>query len=332
MATIKDVAKAAGFSTTTTSLVLSGKPGGDRISDKTREKILDTAARLGYRANVAARRLKANQSSGLMVSAFMALDTRAYGMMRFLLGLQAAIECCKQPIELVIHSYKSGTLHTYMDSLELTGCAIICNANEDDLAFLHRAHISVPIVLYLRDSDKFSTVNINHALIGETAAEIFARRGHKHALILGSERYFINMDIWTGSFAERARFLGLAVDKIDGINSTKGGYSGGLKLCKMSSLPDCVFVESNAMAIGLLRALAEYNIQVPQQLEIISIGIDIADFEAFTNVSVSTIYVPIEELAAKALGILLNMVSTGNNGPERVQLPTTYKCRESCGE
>ena len=58
---IKDVARAAGVSMTTVSLVLNGKDGG-RISDSTRRRVHDVVASLGYAPNSLAQGLRAQRS------------------------------------------------------------------------------------------------------------------------------------------------------------------------------------------------------------------------------------------------------------------------------
>ena len=330
--TIKDIAEAAGFSISTVSLVLSGKTESERIPEKTREKIVGVAQTLGYRANVAARRLRANQGSKLMVSVFMSLDARAYGMMRFLLGLQNAVEKSEQDIEFVIHSYKSGTLHAHMEAISFTNCAIICNASEEDLYFLNTTHIAVPIVLFLRNSENHFSVNVNHSHIGEMAADIFARRGHKHAFILDSTKYFLGMNYWTARFSRVAKKHGLQVTHAHTSDSTNGGYRAGLELCNMQPLPDCMFAVSNAIAMGALRACNENGIKLPEQLELISIGIDIADFEEYTNVSISTIFVPVEKMAQECLDLLLKQINGETVKPYNLEIPVIYNARESCGE
>jgi len=265
------------------------------------------------------------------VAVYMVLDARTYGMMRFLLGLQAAVEKCEQELELVVHSYKSGMLHTHMDAISLTGGAIICGASDEDLRFLNKQHIPVPIVLCLRNSDKYFTVNVNHPQIGAMAAGIFARRGHRHALVIDSKKYFSGMNDWTGQFAKAAGDYGLQVTGLNVTDDTRGGYDGGQKLCKMQPLPDCVFVVSNAIAIGALRACSEHGIQLPGQMELISVGIDIADFEEFTNISISTIFVPMEKIAEECLRLLLVQLNDSTVEPFNMELPITYKQRESCG-
>ena len=59
MAGIKDIAGAAGVSIGTVDRALHDKPG---ISPATRARVLETAARLGYRPNLAARHLKSRTS------------------------------------------------------------------------------------------------------------------------------------------------------------------------------------------------------------------------------------------------------------------------------
>ena len=57
-----DIAKLAGVSQTTVSLVLSGNPAGVGLPEKTRRRVLETADRLGYVPDPAARRLAAGRS------------------------------------------------------------------------------------------------------------------------------------------------------------------------------------------------------------------------------------------------------------------------------
>src|SRR5512132_724048 len=57
-----DIATLAGVSQTTVSLVLNGSPAGVALPQETRQRVLDTAERLGYVADPAARRLAAGRS------------------------------------------------------------------------------------------------------------------------------------------------------------------------------------------------------------------------------------------------------------------------------
>ncbi|WP_299029990.1 LacI family DNA-binding transcriptional regulator [uncultured Thermanaerothrix sp.] len=67
MTSIKDVAQAAGVSTATVSRVLANKP---YVSPEVRQRVLEAVERLGYRPNLVARGLRAQQTNtiGLLVS------------------------------------------------------------------------------------------------------------------------------------------------------------------------------------------------------------------------------------------------------------------------
>ena len=58
--TLRDVAKAAGFSPMTASNALHGKPG---VKDSTRAKVLAVAEKLDYRINLTASMLKSGRSN-----------------------------------------------------------------------------------------------------------------------------------------------------------------------------------------------------------------------------------------------------------------------------
>src|SRR5215472_13212597 len=68
LVTMRDVAKATGFSPATVSIVLNNAPLARYIATGTRKKIEETAKRLGYRPNAMARflRSKRSQTVGVM--------------------------------------------------------------------------------------------------------------------------------------------------------------------------------------------------------------------------------------------------------------------------
>ena len=69
MITIRDVARASGFSSTTVSIVLNDAPLARYIPATTKARIHKAAKKLGYRPNLFARSLRSQRSHtvGLMV-------------------------------------------------------------------------------------------------------------------------------------------------------------------------------------------------------------------------------------------------------------------------
>jgi len=331
MATIKEIALETGFSPSTVSIVLRGKAEDRNISEKTKTKILDAAKRMDYRVNIAARRLRANQGVTVVLSVFMALDRRANMMTHFLLELQRLSTLNDPVFDITIHSYESGSLHLYADTIALTHMAIICNASDEDVNFLNRSQFSIPIVLFLRKSKKYCTVGISHRLIGSMVADIFARRGHKHAVILGTKAYFIGMTHTENEFTETAKRNGLATTLLRQADTMPGGHNGGMEICKMRPLPDCVFVVSTSMAIGALRAFSENGVKIPQQVELICVGTVNPEIAEYANPSLSAVQLPIDLMAKECVRLLFLQLSGKLDAPHGVEIPFSYMVRDSCG-
>ena len=70
MATIKDVAKAAGVSVTTVSIVINGKAEERAISEATINKIHKAMRELGYQPNLSARRLRTSEKPVPVIAFF----------------------------------------------------------------------------------------------------------------------------------------------------------------------------------------------------------------------------------------------------------------------
>ena len=332
MTTIKEIAKISGFSPSTVSIVLSGKSNERRISEKTKLKILDAARQLDYRVNVSARRLRANHGSNMMISVFMTMDQRVYMMTRLLLSLQKAAAELGHSFEIVVHYYKSGSLRSFAESIELTHCAIICNASEEDQRFLEEAQFFVPIVLYNRTSKKYCAVTTNFPHVGEMAADIFARRGHKNAVLLDTITYFMGLRQCTAKFTETAKKHGLAVTHIHKDHNMAGGYQGGIAIGEMHPLPDCVFSMSDTMSIGVLRAFNRQGIKIPEQIELISLGNDNPELGEYASVPMSAIHIPVEVMAKECIRLLFLQLDGSIDRPYTSEVPVVYKCRETCGE
>lgn len=332
MPTIKEIARMAGVSPSTASIVLNGKSVERKIPKITQDKVFEAAHKLDYHPNVSARRLRAQTSESLVIAVFWASDFRAPMMVRFLRGLQEAALTCGKKCEIMIHPYENDKLRDLTQAFEICHVAIICNASEDDMRFLESYTFPVPIVLYNRNSQKFCTVNVNDSLLGEIPAKIFAGRHHKNAAVLNSQAIFPGMQIRINSFLSEAKQSGLSVRQFYRENSMEGGYHGGEEICSMNPLPDCLFCTSDFLAIGALRALLQRKISVPEQMEIISIGNGDRELEEYACVSLSVVYLPMEKMAAACLKLALDLLAGRVSPPCSIELPIEYRKRESCGD
>ena len=336
MATIKDIAKHAGVSPSTVSIVLNGQADERKISPETQQRVWAAVKVLEYQPNVSARRLRGDsQSNTLVIAVFWASDFRAHMVLRFLRGIQNGILQSNRECEIIIHPYENNELCNIasLKSMNMYNAVIICNASSKDLEFLESSNFNIPIILYNRHSRKYCTVNVDDTKLGSIPAQVFASRGHRKAAIITSPPVFAGMDVRIKSFIETASQYNLEIiDVIYQDNSMPGGFIGAKRLLELDIRPDCLFCASDALAIGALRCLHKSGIIIPNDLELISIGNSDTDLEEYAVTSLSVVHLPMEKMAEACLKLVFDMLNHRIEPPHSIELPIHYIARESCGE
>ncbi len=335
MPTVKDIAEMAGISPSTVSIVLTGKAQQRQISRRTQERIWEAARALGYLPNVSARSLRsAPDAACFYILLFWAEDSRISMLARFLQGVQRAFASFEHPCELLLDPYFNSKLSASMSERVMSLChgAIVCNADEDDMAFLHEKKIEKPVVLYNRHSEIYHTVIVDDAKIGIMAADVFASHNRKVAAVLTLEKGFGgHTSLRTIAFAKRCEELGLRIAKVTAVeNSMRGGYSGIRNLLDSRVTADCLFCASDTIALGAVKALNEFCVRIPEEIEIISTGNGDPQQEEFAVPSLSVINVPIDEMAEQCMGLLYKQLTYVSANVDSITLPTNYIPRESC--
>jgi DNA-binding LacI/PurR family transcriptional regulator len=337
MASIKEIARLANVSQGTASIVLSGKGNHYRISAATQQRIFEAAREMNYQPNISARRLRSGGETVLpIIALFWSLDTRTVLMSRFLKGFQQAITAIDGDYELLIQPYE-GTKLNAVRSL-VTGTrfngAIIANATEADEAYLQEAQLNVPIVLYQRNSTKYSTVNVNNYESGEEVARLFASRGHRRVGTILPDISSKASDLRREGFLAKAAALGLEVAEkhiVYAEHSERGGYDAAKRLLfDGGAPPSALFIINDQMAVGALAAFHELGCQVPGQMEIV--GHDDDEVSRFTIPALTTVHLPVEEMAGECLRILVQSMQHQTTEPISRRLDSHIVIRSSCGD
>lgn len=336
MVTIRQIAQETGLSPSTVSIVLGGKAAERKISAESQQKILETARRMGYRPNIAARSLRGGAGADeLQVAVFWAQDFRAQMLARFLEGLRHEIARQARPVRLVVYPYQNDGLKDMTALTSASDChaAIICNASRVDMQFLEDTQLAIPVVLYNRSCAGYASVNVDDAEMGALAARAFADQGCRRAMILTGPPVFEGMEVRTQGFVLEACRHGLAVTGTRYCdNSMTGGHDAVHRLLQKNAekLPDALFCGSSMIAHGALRAFWETGLVPEQQPKVIAIGNGSDEQDAFSIPSLSVIQLPMEEMAAACLQQLLDLVESGRPPVPRL-VPVSYQPRESCG-
>ena len=127
-----------------------------------------------------------------------------------------------------------------------------------------------------------------------------------------------------------ARGGGQPIAEIRGDFREEAGYRAAARVLRARPRPTAVVVANDAMAIGLLFALRERNVRVPEDLALV--GFDDIPIARFTTPPLTTVRIPITELGSRATARLLQLVEGGKGRSRRIEtLETTLVVRSSCG-
>lgn len=336
MITIKELAAYVGVSPSTVSIVLAGRGDERKISAETQDRVQKAALKLGYTPSMAARTLRSATSEAdgaLVLAVFWADDFRAGMMVRFLRGLRQGIGNCERPIRLMLFTYSNGELCNEKVLTSRTDChaAIVCNASLKDKEFLESTSLPIPIVLYNRYSTKYASVNVDDSRMGFLAARALADNGCKSVAVLTSAPAFPGMARRTSAFEETAALCGMEIlPQCYCDNSQPGGYHATLTQYS-DKVPDGLFCGSDNIALGALRALWEKGVKVPENLRLVAVGNGDRDSEEYSIPRLSVVYLPMEQMAAECLNLLMDVIDGKIELPCSRKLSVEYISRESCG-
>jgi DNA-binding LacI/PurR family transcriptional regulator len=315
-----DVARRAGVSQSTVSLVFSGK-GRGRVSEATQEHVRRVARELGYRPNVAAQALRLGISGAV---ALLVPDITNPFFSRVLRGAQRAAAAA---------GYTVALIDTANDRRweEQTFEALRAGPVDGYLLF----EVSAPDGLgpdqnvVLMESEAPGRPSVRFDAEGGAAAAF------EHLLELGHRRVghlAAAFDAPTFHLREAARRRVLGAAGIDpdaqpravtfiGIDEARAGALGLL-----AEEPTAVMCDDDIIAAGLYLAARERGLEIPGDLSVI--GFDDMDFARVLSPPLTTVALDAELLGAKSFELLEQRMS-GKKVRRRVVLPAELLVRGS---
>jgi DNA-binding LacI/PurR family transcriptional regulator len=314
--TIIDVAQRAGVSKSVVSRVLTG---ADTVSQGARAAVLAAAEELGYRPNAVARSLARRRSShvGVMVS-----DLHNLFFAEILDGISAvAAEAGYRMLIATGNRAPQAEAEALASLLELRSDGVILLGPRLDATTLGRASREFPLAL----------VGSVHRLPGVDSVAnddlLGARLAVEHLAALGHRRIaHVDGGDGAGSAERRAgyetamRQLGLEGDVrvAAGDFTEEGGYEGAARLLRAGPRPTAIFASNDMAAIGVLEAVEEAGLRVPQDVSLV--GYDNTALAALRHISLTTIHQPRREIGEMAMKALLRRVDRPAARARRVVL------------
>lgn len=335
MTTIKDVAALAGVSISTVSIVLNGKAEERKVAPKTYKKVLDAINTLKYEPNMTARRLRSSESGKPTIALYWPLDYRATYLASILMGIKNEMKKLNYDCDIVVCTYENDKL---CDEFNLSiknkfSAAIIGATSIKDMEFLESLHSQIPIVLFNRHSHKYSSICNDEAVSAYKAARLFAAKGHKRIAILTAETSYLAMSMRSNNFIKACSELSIIIDNnfiLQSENSYEGGALAARKFINLENRPSALFCDSDFLAIGASYVFNKEKIKIPEDLEIIAIGLSDPNTTEYATPPITVVSIPTEEMAADCMNLVYNALKNNLKEPiHRLHEPKLL-LRDSC--
>ncbi|KHD36553.1 LacI family transcriptional regulator [Clostridium acetobutylicum] len=324
MSTIKDVAKLSGVSPSTVSIILNGNASKRNISERTQRKVMDSVKKLNYHPNIAARKLRSkNSQSKPTIALYWSSDISVNVISRFLRGLQSKLAKQNYNYNVVICPYETDCLHLEkgISKENSFDAAIIANISNYDLEYLNKASLNLPIILFNRLSDKYSSVNVDNYKMGEKASLLFAKKRYKYAAAILTESLNDAMDNRNKGFIETCHKNGIKISEnhiIATENSIHGGVEAAKKLMELKNTPKALFCNSDSIALGVISILNKQKISIPDDIEIVAIGMNDREYTEFSTPPVTIVDIPIEEMAGTCISLVEKLINREIENPTSI--------------
>jgi LacI family transcriptional regulator len=326
-ASIKDVAALAGVSFQTASKVLNGRDGA--ASTATEKRVVEAAGRLNYVPSALARRLL-NRSTTMV--GIISADFSDFGLSQFVVAAQHEVHARGSESLLVSVQPGGDPVRAVRELLEhrVAGILVIAPDVERNPRLARALPPEIPVVsLNHIAGSHVSLVGSDHVQTGKLAATHLLERGHRRmGTITGPASREVVRSRLSG-FRTVLLESGASFPRRRVVNTdwtARGAHRAVHALLDNDPAITAVFVHSDVMAIGALRALADRGIRVPDDCSVV--GCDDAPFAAYLIPALTTVRVPFEQTGARAAHLLLDKID-GAEIPRRELLPVGLVERNS---
>jgi len=327
--TLTDVAKDAGVSRATASMVLNDSP---LIAQATKERVRESFARLGYVYDRAAASLRKNQS--LAVGLVITQLSNPY-FAEFVEGIQSELDDRGMDVLLGISAEDRARQRRVLVSMSerrVDGVVVIPAHQSEPADF---AGLHMPIVMLARRVKGFDTDYVggdNYA--GSVAAtnHLLVTHGARRPAFIGGHVYASAREERLGGFLSAAGVLGIKVpvrNQPACVPDRVVARNVAAELIARDPKVDAIVCFNDAVAFGVVDAVADAGLQVGRDIRVIGFD-DVKDAER-ARPALASVSVPAETAGRRAAQLLLKRISGAEAGPQGLILPAELMPRESCG-
>lgn len=309
---ISDLARQTGVSTGTVSRVLNQR---GRVAEKTRQRVLRAARQANFRPRMTARRMHVAVVS----------DRVRYAIPGgYVANLMSHMADELANGDYAIELYTEGNVDRLSDRF-VDG--ILTMAWDDSTIRALRRVKNVPVVMISRqDLPEFSVVGADQAEGGRMVARYLLERGHRRVAVLCEDRTF-GLEERVLGFREAYAEHGLTFNEaLVGLTKHQPVYSALGRLVELN--PTALFIASEDLSLEATHVLTRV-LSRKIGVDISVVGMETPSVSQFLDPPLSTLAQPLDQIAFRAVRLLIEQMQASAFEPEKVILPNELISRES---
>ncbi|MBO9627295.1 MAG: LacI family DNA-binding transcriptional regulator [Microbacterium sp.] len=315
--TLADVARLAGLSPTSASMILNGRPN-TRLSQEAHDRVFDAARTLGYRPNVAARGLRTEKTLTIgFISDVVATTRFASGL------IKGALEAAEAARHVML------VLETGGDpAREAEAVAAVLDRQVDGIIFasMRARQFFVPDIPEGTGVVMLNATNDRHPACvlpdeyagGRRAVELLVEHGHRTIALIGqsdeAEREVFRSETVSrrvagirDAMAEHG--LAFVAEESIWLWEPDKGYQATRSLVSRRGDVSALLCMNDRLAFGAYQALTELGRAIPDDVSIVSFDND--EIAAYLRPGLTTVALPHEAMGRRAVELLLAGASGG---------------------
>lgn len=317
--TIEDIARELKITAATVSRALNGHPG---ISESTRKRVKETAAKLHYQPNRIASSLRLGRSSILGVI-IPSAEINFFG------SVIHGIEKIAAQHNYSVLIYQSNELY----ELEKKGVqaflqsqvdGVLASVSKETINADHYLEIKkrgVPLVLFDRAMESLGvpSVVIDDYAGAFAATKHLIEQGCRRIAHIGGQQHVSIFNQRLKGYIDALNVHGISVNDdaiVYGKVSIESGRECMQQLLGLSKPPDAVFAVEDFTALGAMQCIREAGIRIPEEIAII--GFANEQFCEFLTPALSSVNQQTVAMGEQAAGLLFSELQTA----DRYQLPS----------
>lgn len=334
MPNIKEVAKAAGVSSSTVSRVINGSSS---ISEETKEKVFSVIKAMNYSPSSIAKALTNNKS--YTVTLLVDVDDEKSFQNPFFYEIMHGIEklVYKKEYSLIVANLnttmkKQSILDWLVKSKRTEGVILPSSIlNSQIVEELKRdgvPFVAIGEATHLKES--VSWVDIDNKKGSEMATYELLNNGFSKIAFIGLDKTKVFSNRRYEGYCSALEKSDLILNKsmvIECGNSKNDGYIQMKKLLESDPAPDAVICADNTISIGVIRAIQEAGLSIPSDIGLISF--DNNQVAELLYPTISTVNINLFELGYQSAKVLFELIENPHVMDQGLLISTNIKNRET---